>query len=133
MNKLLALSLVMTSSAFAAENENVGVNMWDYLGVFGWLFVIIALMFGSAWLLKKSNMVSSGDNSIKVVSSLPFGQKERVALIEVEGERVLLGITSNGISMLRRYESIEDNQEPVDNKQFKARLAKALQERSKKQ
>jgi flagellar biogenesis protein FliO len=40
------------------------------------------------------------DSTIRVVSVRPLGQREKVAILEILGERVVVGVTSHNISLL---------------------------------
>jgi flagellar biogenesis protein FliO len=40
------------------------------------------------------------DSTISVVAVKPLGQRERIAIVEILGERVVLGVTPHGISLL---------------------------------
>lgn len=65
------------------------------------LLVVLALIIGLGWLLKR--MPGSGfrpAEGMRVVASLNVGAKERVVVIEVNGEQLLLGVTAGGISTL---------------------------------
>jgi flagellar protein FliO/FliZ len=75
------------------------------------LALVLGLAWGAIWLLKKLQdrqlgVGSEGNDvgNIRFLRSLPLGQRERVALIEINGERLLLGITAGGISLLARYD-----------------------------
>jgi flagellar protein FliO/FliZ len=65
---------------------------------------------GTIWLLKKLQDrqlgINEGDEDrgqIRFIRAMPLGQRERVALIELDGERLLLGVTAGGISLLARW------------------------------
>lgn len=65
------------------------------------LLLVLGLIIGLGWLLKR--MPGSGfrtSEGLKLVASLPLGAKERVVVVEVNGEQVLLGVTAGGISVL---------------------------------
>lgn len=43
------------------------------------------------------------DRALRFLRALPVGTRERVMLIEAEGERMLIGVTAGGISLLARW------------------------------
>ena len=49
---------------------------------------------------------AKGDLFIKVLSSLHLSPKERIEVIEVSGERIVLGITPGNISFLTKISPI---------------------------
>ncbi|WP_392732941.1 flagellar biosynthetic protein FliO [Stenotrophomonas rhizophila] len=67
------------------------------------LLAVLALIIGLGWLLKR--MPGSGfrpAEGMRVVASLNVGAKERVVVVEVNGEQLLLGVTAGGINTLHR-------------------------------
>ncbi|WP_427853136.1 flagellar biosynthetic protein FliO [Stenotrophomonas acidaminiphila] len=65
------------------------------------LLAVLALIVGLGWLLKR--LPGAGfrpAEGLKLVASLNVGAKERVVVVEVNGQQLLLGITAGGISAL---------------------------------
>ncbi|WP_414493531.1 flagellar biosynthetic protein FliO [Stenotrophomonas maltophilia] len=65
------------------------------------LLAVLALVIGLGWLLKR--MPGSGfrpAEGMKLVASLSVGAKERVVVVEVNGQQLLLGVTAGGINTL---------------------------------
>ncbi|MEW6439835.1 MAG: flagellar biosynthetic protein FliO [bacterium] len=66
----------------------------------GFLFLLGAAAF---WCLRWNRRKNSGrDALIRVVAVKPLGQRERVAVLEIMGERMVVGVTAHGISLLGR-------------------------------
>lgn len=87
-----------------------GAVISSILAVILSLGLVLGLAWGAIWLLKKVqdrqlglDKNNPGRGDIRFVRSLPLGQRERVALIELDGERMLLGVTAGGISLLARW------------------------------
>ncbi len=69
------------------------------------LLVVLALIFGSAWLVRRVNGVRGVNNSaMRIVSVLAVGQRERILLLEVGGRQVLIGVTAHNIRTLHVFE-----------------------------
>jgi flagellar protein FliO/FliZ len=88
----------------------VGTVFSSILAVVLALGLVLGLAWGAIWLLKKVqdrqlgiDKDNPGRGDIRFLRSLPLGQRERVALIEVDGERMLLGVTAGGISKLAHW------------------------------
>lgn len=66
------------------------------------LLFIIAFIFFLAWLLQKTNVLRSLNQgqSLKTVAVLSLGVKEKVAVIQVGEQQVLVGITAHTITPL---------------------------------
>lgn len=87
----------------AARNapDTVGTVMSLGLG----LLAVVAVIYGCAWLIRRmSGMTGMNNSAIKVVSVLAIGARERIALVEVGGQQILLGITPSTIRTLQVFE-----------------------------
>lgn len=70
-------------------------------GAFFALVLVLGLILGLAWLLKR--LPGSGfrqADGLKVVASIALGGKERAAVVQVGGEQLLLGIGAGGVRTL---------------------------------
>ncbi|MBC7185047.1 MAG: flagellar biosynthetic protein FliO [Marinobacter sp.] len=69
------------------------------------LVAVIAVIYGCAWIIRRMNgMTGMNNNAIKVVSVMAIGARERIALIEVGGQQILLGITPSAIRTLHVFD-----------------------------
>lgn len=69
------------------------------------LLGIVALILALAWFVKRFggfNMV--GGRDMRVLSSVPLGARERVALIDVKGQQFLVGVTTQNVNHLHTFE-----------------------------
>lgn len=64
------------------------------------LAAVLALVAGLAWLLRRFRGGQLQGGLIQIVSGLSLGPKERVVLLRVGDEEVLVGLTPSGISPL---------------------------------
>lgn len=71
------------------------------------LAFIVVFIPACLWLVKKLQVTQMrfGQSDIRVVSSQSLGTKEKIVLVEVEGERMLLGVTSQSINHLKSFSS----------------------------
>ncbi len=88
----------------------IGAVFSSILAVVIALAFVLGLAWGVIWLLKKfqdkqlGTSESGSDNRpIRFLRSMPLGQRERVALIEVGNETMLLGVTGGSITLLARW------------------------------
>jgi len=86
-------------------NPNLGTDSeWPFV-VFT-LVAIIGLILGLAWLAKRfGGLNAMGMRDMKVVSAIPVGAREKVALLDVGGTQILIGITSQNINHLHTFET----------------------------
>ncbi len=79
------------------------------LGVALALLLVLGLAAGFIWLLRRLQDRQAGSRSvdpqsrITFVRALPLGPRERAVLVDVEGERLLLGVSAGGVSLLARW------------------------------
>jgi len=65
------------------------------------LLAVLVLIIILAWLLKRlSGKALQGQDQIKMITHLNLGQRERLLVIEVGNQHLLLGITSQQIRCL---------------------------------
>lgn len=69
------------------------------------LFIVLGVLVLVLYIMKKimsPKRNGKGDLIIKVVSSLHLSPKERVEVIEISGERIVVGITPGNINFLAK-------------------------------
>lgn len=65
------------------------------------LIFVIALILALAWLIRRLPGVGQrGHGAMRVVATLPVGVKERVIVIEVGNAQMVIGVTSEQITLL---------------------------------
>lgn len=112
---------LLASPAWAAPGElTTGLGQW---------LVSCALVIGFilllAWFMKKSRLVQPmAQGPLRVLSSLPLGTRERLLVVKVGEQQLLLGVTPGNIHLLCQLE------QPLDEQQlpqpFAAQLGKLL-------
>lgn len=69
------------------------------------LLAVIAIIYGCAWLIRRMTGMTSMNNSvIKVVSVMALGTRERIVVVDVAGQQLLLGITPGTIRTLHVFD-----------------------------
>ena len=65
------------------------------------LAVVLAAIAGTAWLARRMGVASPhGARLMKIVAALPVGAKERVVMLEVGGQWMVLGVAPGRVSAL---------------------------------
>ncbi len=105
MTNLLLIIVSFFFSPFAVAQS--AQNSSNIAGTFGSLFVILALFSFLVWVLKKMRITQklSANSRLKIISQLAVGQRERLAVIDVNGEQILIGITPTQINLLKKLEN----------------------------
>jgi flagellar protein FliO/FliZ len=66
------------------------------------LLLVLAAVFGVAWMVKRLRAVTgAGANGIEVLAQTSLGAKERAVIVRVGGERLLLGVASGQVTLLK--------------------------------
>ena|SRR5690554_5593019 len=69
------------------------------------LLVVVALIFGCAWLVRRMNgLTGMNTGAMKILSVMALGTRERIALIDVGGTQILVGITPSSIRTLHVFD-----------------------------
>ncbi|QDE33276.1 flagellar biosynthetic protein FliO [Shewanella polaris] len=98
-----ALSSPEVSSSLAnntVAKTNEVSNVATLANMVGGLIVVLALIFLLAYIVKRLKLVPSSGGVIKTVAVTSVGQREKVVLVEVNGQQYLLGVTSQQINLI---------------------------------
>jgi flagellar protein FliO/FliZ len=84
-----------------APKINTGAHLMSL--VFG-LTLILLLIFALAWLVRRMGQGGLLSHSqMKIVAAMPLGTRERVVVVDVAGQQLLLGITTTQINTLHVF------------------------------
>jgi flagellar protein FliO/FliZ len=124
---------------FAAENTVQPVaatSLASLLQVLLGLGLVLAAIAGTAWLLRRlapGQVAASG--SLRVVSGVAVGPKERVLLVDVDDTRLVLGVTPSQISVLHQMPRPADAESAADDTEtagpFYSRLKEMLDKKGR--
>ncbi|MFP1814745.1 flagellar biosynthetic protein FliO [Lonsdalea quercina] len=90
---------VMVPAHSQAPSQTPGSALTQVSAVLGGILLFILLL---AWLAKKLGVVPQARNNqmMKVVSSCPVGQREKVVIVEVDDTWLVLGVTAQQVTPL---------------------------------
>ncbi|WP_245725448.1 flagellar biosynthetic protein FliO [Pandoraea oxalativorans] len=100
----LALLPVSMAHAQGTASQAAAVPSLGGAGIvqtgFG-LVLVLALLFGLAWLAKRFGLQRPlGGGNVRIVGSAAVGQRERVVVVEVAGDWVVLGVAPGQVRSL---------------------------------
>lgn len=99
LRNLLLLSV--SFPAFAADASAPGIPTGSYIQAGLALCLIIALLLGTAWLARKvSGGKMFGQGDMKVVGGIALGPREKIVLVEVGDNWLVIGIVPGQIRTL---------------------------------
>ena len=95
---LLAMTQVYAQATPAAPVAELGGSLWQ---LFFGLAIVLALVIGSLWVLKKLvNQRGEGAGLLRVVAGTAVGTRERVVIVEVGSTWLVLGVAPGRVSAL---------------------------------
>ena len=105
-------------------------------GAIGKMFVglggVLALIFACSWMLKRFNINKFGmTNSLSISGVLPIGAKEKVVVVDIEGTRLVLGVTATSITKLHTLDVVEEP-DPLMKEEKKSPISSDFSEKMKK-
>lgn len=103
LSRVLAVcpGLLLSLSAQASEAAAAGIPTGTYLQATLALLLIIALLFGATWAARKvSGGKLFGQGNLRVVSGIALGPRERIVLVEVEDQWLVIGVVPGQIRTL---------------------------------
>ena len=100
----MAVFCMAIPSLHASGVQDVSVTSSIWKVVVSLIFVI-AFIPACLWLMKRFQFAQMklGQSDIKIVNVQSLGAKEKLMLVEVEGERLLIGVTAHSINHLRSF------------------------------
>ena len=119
MLSLLAGGVVAASEAVAPIEK--GSALMALSNMMGGLILVLVLIFVLAYIVKRLNLVPESNGVLKMVAVTPLGQKEKVVLIELDGQQYLLGVTSQQVNLIDKL----DETVKIDTQTFATRLRQA--------
>lgn len=138
IKKILVLIAVYPTLLFAdtVEKQNTLPTMSGMLAQMVFvLLLVVGLLLGLAWMLRRAGLVQGAANGqMKVLGALSVGARERVVLVQVGQEQLVLGVTAAEISLLHLLAEPIDVSATADGQSlitasFSQRLQQALKRR----
>ncbi|HBR96114.1 MAG TPA: flagellar biosynthetic protein FliO [Gammaproteobacteria bacterium] len=116
----ISLTLAPVASAWATDapaDLSQGVSPDYFLKLVVAMCVVLGVFFALAWLVKRVHRLPMSTQSIQVLGSTAVGNREKLVLVQVGEQQLLLGVTTQSIQNLHTLEAplAEDNPSPAPN------------------
>lgn len=117
MSRIFGLWIALLPMASWAQSEAVETakqqvseiggglpNPSEYVGqIVMSLILVLLIIFAAAWLLRRFGRFSAvAEGKLQVLGAISVGQRERIMLVQVGEEQLLIGVTTSRISTLHR-------------------------------
>lgn len=88
----------------AATGLTEQVDSLSSLALFGktafFLLILIGLILLCGWLFKRASVTRNSAHPMRIVGTTSLGQRERIVIVEVNEQWLILGVTANQINKL---------------------------------
>ncbi|MAA76346.1 MAG: flagellar biosynthetic protein FliO [Salinisphaeraceae bacterium] len=92
----------------------VASPMAGWAQVFISLMLVLAVLIGTLWLLRRlQGGLSFSSQGLRVAGGLSLGGKERVVVLDVNGQLLLLGVSPGGVTLLQALEDMPRRDHPA--------------------
>ncbi len=135
--RALLLILCLFPATLLAQAESVPVAPIEPISspylmkLTGGLLLVVAVIFVLAWLVKKFNLNQQSQNGlIRIIAGLTIGTRDRIVLLQVGEEQILLGLTPGRIEKLHTLaEPVEAPDARIAPPSFAAKLNRLMNDR----
>jgi flagellar protein FliO/FliZ len=137
MRRIYFLLFAAPATTAAAETAAISPTT-GLLQIFLGLIAVLALMGVAAWLFKKMGPVNTGNKiPVKIVGGVSVGNRERIMVVEVADQWIVVGVTANQINTLstmpKQEKLVEETQTAAIENQFSTWLKRTMAKRSEPQ
>ncbi|KGJ97030.1 flagellar biosynthetic protein FliO [Colwellia psychrerythraea] len=99
----VAITEVIEQESTAENSPQVGKHVRSNMNAGSMilsLLMVLALIIICAFVLKRFKFTQQGISQLKVITSLSLGTKERIMVVQVGEQQLLLGVTAGKITLL---------------------------------
>lgn len=108
-----------------------GLGQLDISGLLGSLLLVSLCIVVLMWLLRKSRLVAGPNQAgVAVVGQIPLSMKEKLLVVQVGDEKLLLGCTATAINTLHTWSSPQGSDEVIPQDSPFAKLLARLPKQS---
>lgn len=92
--------LLASETAEKVADLSQGITAGYFLKLGVALVLVLCVFFAFAWLMRRLNHMPAGESGLQIVSGLNVGSKEKLMVVQMGEEQVLIGVTQQSISKL---------------------------------
>jgi flagellar protein FliO/FliZ len=129
----LLVLLCICDRVYAAEQASTS-SAGSLLQVLMGLVVVLGLLAGTAWIIRRLGLAQpSSVSAVKVIGGTSVGTRERIVLVEVADQWIVVGIAPgciNALSTMPRQEGFSATEATPVTKNFSAWLKQTIEKRN---
>ena len=108
-NEIVNSTALLASEASVSELSKAatsqGVSTGQYMNLVLGLVAIIAFIFLVAWMLRRvGGTPNASSGAMKIVSGLSLGNRDRVVLLQVGDQQILVGASPGNINLIHAFD-----------------------------
>ena len=101
MSPVLAISFDSTAQAARRGPETSSLLLQTFLG----LALVVCMIIALGWLARRMNLTGLQRNQhCRVLATMPVSAREKVVLVDIAGQQLLLGIAPGSITTLHTFD-----------------------------
>lgn len=93
----MSLFLVAAGDVTLGGGVDLVPPVWRTIGS---LALVLALLAGLAWVLRRTRTVRQARGALTIEAGLALGERRSLAIVTVDGRRLLLGLAPNHVSLV---------------------------------
>lgn len=125
---------LLNSNAYAAGPDPVTPSA-GLLQIATALMLVVALVLAAAWVMRRLGPLNAGNKiHLKIIGGISVGNREKIMVVEVADQWLILGVTANSINnlgSLPKQEEFVDSLALGPSDPFSTWLRRTLDKRSK--
>ncbi|WP_051362404.1 flagellar biosynthetic protein FliO [Solimonas soli] len=100
-----AASAASAAAHAAVPSAPPAIGAGSVAGALGSLALVVALIFALGWLARRLRglRAARGGGELQLLGGVSIGSKERVVVLRVGGEHLVVGVAPGCVSLLHRY------------------------------
>ena len=115
MIRLIPAALTGITFAASAAEPSPGASAGNLIQILLGLVVVLAVFAGVAWSLKRIGLAKTqSGTSIKIVGGINVGSRERILVVEVADQWIVVGVAPGRVNTLSTMPRQEDSGAPQD-------------------
>jgi flagellar protein FliO/FliZ len=86
----------------------------EWLSMMASFMLVIGMLVATLFAIKKlgPNIANSGNRRLKLLEIQNLGGRQKLLLVSLNGDQVLIGLSPQGMTKLGSWPAVEDNAEP---------------------
>ena len=102
----------------------------DVIGAFGSLALVVIALLALVWFMRRLRQVQAPSRAgVNVVAQIPVGMKERLLVVQVEDQKLLVGCTPSSMQTLHQWSSPPGEELAEGEQGFASVISRQLAER----